>query len=145
MTRRVHAYIDPRILVALGAEQVNYFNPRSGWGIWKWHPTFDQARLHVTLVAGGGSYIWEEGEPYDVTLASGRVTQRMRWRTLGKPTGASLPFPPLGEPACIASPALPSTTLGGRRITPCSSQRARRSCGVSQGYEDEDGIEYRAA
>ena len=105
MTRRVHAYIDPRILVALGAEQVNYFNPRSGWGIWKWHPTFDQARLHVTLVAGGGSYIWEEGEPYDVTLASGRVTQRMRWRTLGKPTGASLPFPPLGEPACIASPA----------------------------------------
>ena len=104
MTRRVHAYIDPRVLVALGAERIEGVNRRRE-PFWKWRPSFDQSCLHVTLVAGGGSYIWEEGEPYDVTLASGRVTQRMRWRTLGKPTGASLPFPPLGEPACIASPA----------------------------------------
>ncbi len=98
-SRRIHAYIDPRILVALGADKVH-----TKAGAWKWQPTFDQDRLHVTLVAGAGSYHWEDVEPYQATLPNGRVVTRHRFTVLGKPEPAYLPFPPRDEPAFIGQP-----------------------------------------
>jgi hypothetical protein len=100
--RRVKAYIDPRVLEAIGADRIYSLNKR-GEEIWKWVPTFDQDRLHISL-CNGGQYYWEEVESYSFTLANGKTEERKRYTALSKPAGGYLPFPPRDEPAFLADP-----------------------------------------